>query len=192
MLAETVALIAFAVFSTLVLKEPLRWRDTAAFALILSGVVVAMSGRGPAHAVYEPAAATHPPPSPVPGGGRGLKGLQLANWTWIQKHRQQQQLRWQHAEQCNQYRRLDGDEEDGGPAIAAMDSSGAEATIGCVPGEPPLSSYGNSMVVRAPAGQHQEQQDVRHREMVHREQGNGLGSSEAAETKAAGEDHAQS
>ena len=42
---ELFSLSAFAVFSTAVLKEKLRWTDGLGFVLILAGVAVAMAGR---------------------------------------------------------------------------------------------------------------------------------------------------
>jgi len=44
-LAELFGLVAFSVFNTFVLRERLRWTDGLGFALILSGVAVAMLGR---------------------------------------------------------------------------------------------------------------------------------------------------
>jgi len=43
-LQEAITLLVFAVFSTLVLKERLRWNDWAAFALIFAGVIMAAMG----------------------------------------------------------------------------------------------------------------------------------------------------
>ena len=69
---ELLSLTAFAIFSTAVLKEKLRWTDGAGFLLILAGVAVAMAGReiaarreGGAQRAYEQ---LEPPPPPPPGG----------------------------------------------------------------------------------------------------------------------------
>ncbi len=42
---ELISLSAFAIFSTAVLKEKLRWTDGVGFVLIIAGVAVAMAGR---------------------------------------------------------------------------------------------------------------------------------------------------
>jgi uncharacterized protein len=44
---EVLTLVVFAVFSGLVLREPLRWNDYAGFGLILAAVVVVFAGRSP-------------------------------------------------------------------------------------------------------------------------------------------------
>jgi uncharacterized protein (DUF486 family) len=41
---EAITLVVFAVFSTLVLKEKLRWNDFAAFGLVFLAVVVSRLG----------------------------------------------------------------------------------------------------------------------------------------------------
>ena len=46
---EAITLVAFGVFSTFVLKEKLRLQEWIAFGLIMAAVLVAMSGRQPAH-----------------------------------------------------------------------------------------------------------------------------------------------
>jgi uncharacterized protein (DUF486 family) len=46
---EAITLVAFGVFSTWVLKEKLRVQEYVAFGLIMAAVVVAISGRQPAH-----------------------------------------------------------------------------------------------------------------------------------------------
>jgi hypothetical protein len=45
-LQEGISISIFLIFSLLVLKESLRWQDLGAFALILGGLALALSGRG--------------------------------------------------------------------------------------------------------------------------------------------------
>ena len=59
-IAEVCSLTTFAIFSSLVLKEKLRWVDLGAFALILAGVLLSL--------LTKPAATLAPPPPlPTPG-----------------------------------------------------------------------------------------------------------------------------
>jgi uncharacterized protein (DUF486 family) len=54
---EVITLVVFCIFSVLVLKEPLKWRYLAAFALVLGAVAIVATGKEPAkHAAEEPAA----------------------------------------------------------------------------------------------------------------------------------------
>lgn len=57
-IAEVCSLTTFAIFSSLVLKEKLRWVDLGAFALILAGVLLSL--------LTKPAATLAPPPPPPP------------------------------------------------------------------------------------------------------------------------------
>ncbi len=87
-IAEVCSLTTFAIFSSLVLKEKLRWVDLGAFALILAGVLLSLLTKSPSSVAVSPP----PPPSfiteplpppplttaevptapPLPAGGRKL------------------------------------------------------------------------------------------------------------------------
>lgn len=68
---ELLSLSAFAVFSTYVLGERLRWTDGVGFLFIMAGVVIAMVGRAKQTAEMQPAPDMElllapPPPMPSP------------------------------------------------------------------------------------------------------------------------------
>jgi hypothetical protein len=69
---ELISLSAFAVFSTTVLREKLRWTDGLGFVLIIAGVAVAMAGREVAarrEAAAGAGAGGMPPAEVTPQGG---------------------------------------------------------------------------------------------------------------------------
>jgi hypothetical protein len=69
---ELISLSAFAVFSSTVLREKLRWTDGLGFVLIIAGVAVAMAGREVAarrDAAAAGAGGAMPPPLPPPPRG---------------------------------------------------------------------------------------------------------------------------
>lgn len=69
-IAEVCSLVTFAIFSTLVLKEKLRWVDLGAFGLILAGVLLSLLTK-PAGKVE---ALPPPLPLPEPQPGPGMQG----------------------------------------------------------------------------------------------------------------------
>ena len=63
---EVITLVVFCVFSVTVLREPLKWRYLAAFAMVLGAVAIVATGKEPAKGVVtessdEPAAARETP-----------------------------------------------------------------------------------------------------------------------------------